>query len=385
MAEHSDNHCKAKKKNQSHTDHISCHPTTGRPDLLLWGSLLFVVFFYGHAFYQRYFYQNNFFQNIFSQNDAELAEPAQFFAWYQTLTSSVFDLVNTMWWGVAIGIVLVAILSKIPREFVMSILGNKRGLNGILRATAAGVLLDLCSHGILMVGAKLYERGASIGQVMAFLIASPWNSFSLTLILIALIGLPWTLAFIGLSMLIAIITGLLFDVLVKRQVLPDNPSTIDLPSDFHFWAEAKKHLTATQFTTTFLRSMLVSGFRDSRMVLRWILFGILLAGLIRAFVSPEIFGTYFGPTLAGLGLTVLVATILEVCSEGSTPIAADLLTRANAPGNSFAFLMTGVSTDYTEMMVLKDTTKSWKIALFLPLLTVPQVIFIAWLMNSFTF
>ena len=62
------------------------------------------------------------------------------------------------------------------------------------------------------------------------------------------------------------------------------------------------------------------------------------------------------------------ATILEVCSEGSTPVAADILTRAKAPGNSFAFLMTGVSTDYTEIMILKDTTKSWKIALFLPLL-----------------
>lgn len=87
---------------------------------------------------------------------------------------------NTIWWGVAIGIVLFAILSKIPREFVMSILGNKRGFNGIIRATVAGFLLDLFSHGILMVGAKLYERGASIGQVMVFLIASPWNSFSLT-------------------------------------------------------------------------------------------------------------------------------------------------------------------------------------------------------------
>ncbi|EGG94955.1 hypothetical protein IMCC1989_2069 [gamma proteobacterium IMCC1989] len=374
MAENSDNHCAA-KHNKPHASHSSCHPTTGRPDFLLWGSLLFVVFFYGHAVYQH---------NLF-QSSAELAEPVQFFAWYQTLTSSVFDLVNTMWWGVAIGIVLVALLSKIPREFVMSILGNKRGLRGILRATAAGVLLDLCSHGILMVGAKLYERGASIGQVMAFLIASPWNSFSLTLILIALIGLPWTLAFIALSMLIAIITGLLFEALVKRQVLPENPSTIDLPSDFRFWSEAKKRLATTRFDITFLRSMLINGIKDSRMVLRWILFGILLAGLIRAFVSPEIFGTYFGPTVAGLGLTVLVATILEVCSEGSTPIAADLLTRANSPGNSFAFLMTGVSTDYTEIMVLKDTTKSWKIALFLPLLTVPQVIVIAWLMNSFTF
>lgn len=31
------------------------------------------------------------------------------------------------------------------------------------------------------------------------------------------------------------------------------------------------------------------------------------------------------------------AIIFEVCSEGSTPIAVDLLTRAKAPGNSFAF------------------------------------------------
>ena len=42
------------------------------------------------------------------------------------------------------------------------------------------------------------------------------------------------------------------------------------------------------------------------------------------------------------------------------------------------------SNDYTEIMVLKETTKSWKIALFLPLLTVPQVMLIAWLMNGVT-
>ena len=72
---------------------------------------------------------------------------------------------------------MVAILTKVPREFVVSLLGTGSGLNGILRATLGGVLLDLCSHGILMVGAKLYERGVSTGQVMAFLIASPWEFF----------------------------------------------------------------------------------------------------------------------------------------------------------------------------------------------------------------
>lgn len=94
------------------------------------------------------------------------------------------------------------------------------------------------------------------------------------------------------------------------------------------------------------------------------------------------FRNLFRPDAGGLGFDSVGRNNIEVCSEGSTPIAADLLTRAKAPGNSFAFLMTGVSTDYTEIMILKETTKSWKVALFLPLLTVPQVIFIAWVMNG---
>jgi len=339
-----------------------CHPPKGKPDYLLWGSLTLVILLYLHY--------------------VLATESTQVFGWYQVLCASVFELINTIWWGILLGFIMVALLSKIPREFVLSILGSKRGFGSILRATAAGVLLDLCSHGILMVGAKLYERGASAGQVMAFLIASPWNSFSLTLILIALIGLSWTLAFIVLSMLIAIIVGMIYDTLVVKEVLPDNPNRIELPDDFSFWQEAAKGLKNTRFTPAFIADMLKRGVLESRMVMRWILFGVLLAALVRAFLSPDMFSTYFGASLTGLALTLLAATIMEVCSEGSTPIAADLLTRAGAPGNSFAFLMTGVSTDYTEIMVIRDTTKSWKLAFFLPLLTVPQVILIAWLMNS---
>lgn len=344
-----------------HSNGEPCHPPANKPDYLLWGSLLVVV-----TMYLLY--------GLFGQQVHAIQ-------WLDTLSSSVFELINTMWWGIVIGILMIAALGKIPREFVMSVLGNRSGLNGIFRATAAGVLLDLCSHGILMVGAKLYERGASIGQVMAFLIASPWNSFSLTLILIALIGIGWTLVFIVLSMLIAIIVGMIFDVLVGRGVLPANPQQIDLPEAFSFWSEAGKGLKSTEYSAQFFSTMLIDGIKGSRMVLRWILFGVVLASLVRTFMPPEMFGTYFGPSVAGLALTILAATVIEVCSEGSTPIAADLLTRANAPGNGFAFLMTGVSTDYTEIMVLKDTTKSWKIALFLPLLTVPQVIVVAWVLN----
>jgi len=184
-------------------------------------------------------------------------------------------------------------------------------------------------------------------------------------------------------MLIAVISGLLFDYLVGRKILPANQASRDLPSDFRFWPAVRNELGNASYKPGSLLRLLITGIKDSRMVMRWIFFGVILAALIRAVMPLDLFETYFGPTLVGLTLTVVVATIMEVCSEGSTPIAADLLTRANAPGNSFAFLMTGVSTDYTEVMVLKETTSSWRIALFLPLVTVPQVLTIAYLMNQF--
>ena len=331
-------------------------------DLLLWGSLSAVsLLFVLGAFFAD--------------------EIAAYHA-LEVMADTAYHMIHAMWWGIAIGAIFIGFLSKVPREFTMSILGEGGTMSGLLRATGAGVLLDLCSHGILLVATKLYERGASAGQVIAFLLASPWNSFSLTLILIGLVGLKWTLVFIALSMAIALVTGWVFDRLVASKVLPTNHNAVALPENFQFWREAKTRIKSVRFDLSFFKDVAISGIKGSRMVVRWLLFGILLAAILRAVLDPAQFGQFFGPTFVGLMITVVVATVLEVCSEGSTPIAADILTRAQAPGNGFAFLMAGVATDYTEIMILKDTTKSWKLALFVPLITVPQVLLVAWLMNN---
>lgn len=295
-----------------------------------------------------------------------------------------FQLLNKMWWGLLAGIIAVSVVARIPRNLVIGALGKSGGLDGILRATAAGLAFDLCNHGILMVGMQLYRRGASLGQTMAFLIASPWNSLSTTLVLVALIGLKWTVAIILLSGLVAIISGLIFERLVSAKWLPENPNTRDLPKDFHFWQETKASWQTSRFNFRNLADMLREGLSESRMILRWIFFGVVLASLVRALIpSDEVFANWFGPTVSGLLLTLVAATIIEVCSEGSSPIAAELVTRGGAPGNGFAFLMSGAATDYTEIMVLRETTKSWKVSLSLPLVTVPQVVLIGFLLNQF--
>ena len=337
----------------------SCCPSEQKTDYLLWGSGLFVS-----LSMITYF--------------LPIAKPE----WLHTMTHTSIEMFAAMWWGVVLAIFFVGLIGRLPRELVMSVLGRAGSKTGLLRATGAGLLLDLCNHGILMVGMRLYERGASLGQVMAFLIASPWNSLTLTLILFGLVGVPLTMTFILASAVIALLSGFIFDKLVVSKQLPSNPNHVPAENLKPVKQEFKTWWQQTTWTKADWQHMLKDGLVNSKMVVRWLLFGIVLVSIVRVMFNPDSFAQWFGASVSGLFLTLLATTLIETCSEGSTPIAADLVNRAGAPGNGFVFLMAGVATDYTEIMSIKDTTKSWKIALFLPLITVPQVILIGWLLNQ---
>lgn len=335
-------------------------PLWRRVDWLLWGSTLIIAIAYPAAF--------------LLPHDAAFGTGV--------FAHAVRDTMNVMWWGVLIGMVAVGLIDRVPRQFVIGVIGRDQGTRSLIRAVMAGVLLDLCNHGVLMVGAKLYERGASLGQVFAFLIASPWNSLSATLIIGALMGWGWMATFLLASLAIALVTGFVVEALERSGRVAPNPNRVDLPADFHVWAEAKAGLRATRFDAAFVRDVARRSVTSSRMLLRWLFFGVVLAGLIQATVPTDAFAAWFGATLAGLMATLLAATVIEVCSEGSVPIAADLMTRADAPGNAFTFLMAGAATDYTEIMILREVTGRFRAALLLPLLTVPQVIALGWALNG---
>ena len=342
-----------------------------------------------------------------TENHAHLKKPIDFFFWFtlivliasyaaflflpQIISQNVYlnsflagtvEIINKMSWGLILAIFFVGIMETIPSELILKAMGKRGTVGGILRATLAGVLLDLCSHGILLVGMKLYKKGLSLGQTMAFLIASPWNSLSLTFILWALVGFKWMITFLLLSLVIAIISGIIFDKLVQKKVLPKNPYSKEQVSETPILKQIKKLYKTKKFTFKKFIKLPINGFKESKMILRWLFLGVILASVIRTFVTPDQFESLVGASAAGLGVTLFAATLIEVCSEGSTPIAADILNIGGAPGNSFAFLMTGVSTDYTEIVALKETTKSWKISLFLPLVTLPQIVILAVILNG---
>jgi len=81
-------------------------------------------------------------------------------------------------------------------------------------------------------------------------------------------------------------------------------------------------------------------------------------------------------------VTIILATVIEICSEGSSPLAFEIYRQTGALGNSFVFLMAGVVTDYTEIGLLWANVGR-RVALWMPLVTVPQVVAIGYAANTF--
>ena len=94
------------------------------------------------------------------------------------------------------------------------------------------------------------------------------------------------------------------------------------------------------------------------------------------------FAHYIGSTIA---LTVCNWTVsLEIILRalGIGPGYEVIIPPYTFIATATAVLMAGAATDYTEIMVLRETTRSWKAALILPALTVPQVLLLGWILNQ---
>ena len=237
---------------------------------------------------------------------------------------------------------------------------------------------------------ELYKKGASTSSVIAFLLASPWANLPITFLLFSFFKLK--AVFIILSALtIGAITGFIYQTLEKHGMVECNSCTRgeDRPvlTDFSIMKDLKKRWKKYEFNfennLDALKGVLEGSWSLTRMVLWWLVIGMLMASFARAYVPKYLFVEYMGPTFFGLLATLFFATIIEVCSEGSSPLAFEIFNKTGAFGNSFTFLMAGVATDYTEIGLIGSNIGK-KAAMWLPVITVPQILFLGTIFNLLT-
>jgi uncharacterized membrane protein YraQ (UPF0718 family) len=296
---------------------------------------------------------------------------------------SLFMYFGRIWWAILLGLLLGgAIDHYVPREYISHILARPKKRT-IFYSVILGFFMSACSHGILALSIELHKKGASNPAVVAFLLASPWANLVLTIMLIAFFGLKAFYIIIS-AILIAIITGLVFQILERRGLIEKNDNIASVSEDFSVIKDAKKRFREYAFSAETakrdIRGIWSGAVSLGDMVLWWIFIGMGLASLAAAYIPTGVFNNYMGPTVLGLFVTLIVATVIEVCSEGSAPLAFEIFRQTGALGNAFVFLMAGVVTDYTEIGLLWHNVGR-RTAIWLPIISVPQVLILGFMAN----
>lgn len=288
-----------------------------------------------------------------------------------------------IWWAVSLGLALGgAIDYYVPREYISKVLARK-GPSSIFNAVFLGFLMSACSHGILAISMQLHKKGASNPAVVSFLLASPWANLTMTIMLFGFFGVR-ALFIIFSAIIIALNTGFIFMHLERKGLIEKNKNIMEVSPGFSIAGDVRKRIKEYKFSFRAVaedsKGIFSGGMALADMVLWWIILGMLIASAAGAYIPVHFFHRFMGPTFLGLGVTLVMATVIEVCSEGSSPLAFEIYRQTRALGNSFVFLMAGVATDYTEIGLLWSNVGK-RTAIWMPIVTVPQVLALGFIAN----
>ena len=121
--------------------------------------------------------------------------------------------------SLAIGFLLSGIIHEfIPEAWINKHLGG-RGIKGVLWAIFIGTLVPVCCWGCLPIADSFRKKGASLGPILAMLIATPATSINALIVTAKLLGLKFAVYLFFSVILMGIIAGLIGNRIKVKKAL----------------------------------------------------------------------------------------------------------------------------------------------------------------------
>lgn len=210
----------------------------------------------------------------------------------------------------------------------------------VFYAAALGVPLPLCSCGVLPTAMSLRREGASKGATTSFLIATPQTGVDSIIATYSLMGLPFAI----IRPLAALVTALLGGTLVNAFDRNDKEETV-VPVQ-----ESDERLSLKEKIVGALRYGYVEMMQD---IGKWLVIGLLVAGLITVGVPDGFFAAFAHRPLLGMLLVLACAVPMYLCATGSIPIAVALMLKGMTPGAALVLLMAGPAVNVASILVIR--------------------------------
>jgi len=272
--------------------------------------------------------------------------------------TAFFDILNDASVWLVLSFVLAGTLHSFLRpERLQRMLGNGR-LSSIMRGTVSGMLLPICSCGVIPLGLGLYYSGAWLGPTLAFMTATPIINPAAVLLAYGLLGPQIATIYLVSGFVVPMIVGMAGNRFAGPELrAPGMEEFVNVP--------AMEHGDGIGAGRKFI-SGLHWGFMElGVMVSRYIIMGIFLAGVIIAVIPRNTIQEYLGnPGMISLVGIAVLGAVMYVCAVGHIPFVAALVASGAAPGIAVTFLMTGAATNLPELISIYRTIGKRAVAIY---------------------
>jgi len=229
------------------------------------------------------------------------------------------------------GFVLAGILHVLfPESIIRRHLG-RNSFGSVAKSTLFGIPIPLCSCGVVPVAASIRNSGASKGATVSFLISTPQIGADSFMITYSLLGWVFGLFRIVASLVTAMVAGIMVNIIGSRDADP--------PQVFPNAVNGETFAQRLQTIFGYVEYELLGSIANALII------GLVLAGLIAAFIPDGFFERYMGSHFMSMVLMLIAGIPMYVCASASTPIAASLIMKGISPGAALVFLLTGPATN----------------------------------------
>jgi len=300
----------------------------------------------------------------------------------------------------AIGFLLSGLINEfVPSQWVERRLGGG-GVKPILYSTLVGTILPICCLGSLPVAVSLRQKGARLGPVLAFLVATPATSITALLVTYGLLGLKFTVFIFFAVIAMGLVMGLVGNLIKVRPKVftPQEQQALDpvcgMSVEVGKAAKAEHGGETYYFCCSHCQQAFESRPEDYigaysrnvahrvKHVLRYafvdmvkeigpeLLLGLALAALVTA-VAPV--GEFVGAHLGG-GLGYLFSLgfglIMYICSTASVPLVHAFVSQGMNIGAGMVLLLAGPITSWGTILVLRKEFGGKTLAIYLAVVSV---------------
>ncbi len=288
----------------------------------------------------------------------------------------------------------------VPTSWVERHLGGK-GIKPLIYSTLIGTALPICCLGSLPVAVSLHQKGARLGSVLAFLVATPATSITALLVCYALLGIKFTafifFAVIAMGLSMGFI-GNLLRVKPKASLSRDKQLATDpvcgmsvetgkaVKTEYRgdayyfccshcqqaFESRPQKYLGIYPRNIAHrMKHVFKYAFVD--MVKEMgpeLLLGLALAALV-ATITPvgEFIGDYFSGGLGYL-FSLVFGLMMYICSTASVPLVHAFLSQGMNIGAGMVLLIVGPVTSWGTILVLRKEFGGRTLLIYLAIICV---------------